>query len=287
MKIHTLLFSMCLSFVPTLVFGACSVANLTRCLDSVCAINIGANPAARCQYCGTNDAGDPVKSGAMKNISTGTSAKYVVSDKELKSAPKDAGERYIWGTKLCLERVTGCTPDDVTDNYDKLIEQSCRAAGISSEMASLARKANVAKTQSACLSEIETCIEDSKRCGTDYRNCESDENFDKQFSDCSVLSTGCESFLSDIRTSVDSGRKTAIANADKILQNIINATKTAREQKLANAQADCKDNKAKNDCISRVCQNNMKHQCEIGYEYEKSLAGTLCEFYDVACGRLK
>lgn len=287
MKKHTILFSVCLLFVPTFVFGACSVANLTRCLDSVCAINIGANPAARCQYCGSASAGTPTKSTAMKSISAGSSAKYTISDKELKKAPTDPGQRYVWGTKLCLEKLTECTPDDVTDNYDSLIEQSCKAAGISAEMASLAKKVNTQKTQNTCSTEINACVIDAKRCNANYKKCESDADFDKYFAECSIASTGCESFLTNIRQELISGRNSAIANADKLLKNIINAYKNAREQKLASAQNSCKNNKAKQDCVERVCKNNMRNKCATGFEYEKTVANELCKFYDTACERLK
>lgn len=287
MKTRVLFFSSLLLFAPTIVYGACSVANLTRCLDSVCAINIGANPAARCQYCGSESAGEPAKSTAMKSISAGASAKFTVSDKELKKAPTDPGERYIWGTKLCLEKVSGCDADDVSDNYDSLVEQSCRAAGISAEMASLAKKVNTAKTKSSCSDEITVCVVDAKRCMANYRNCESDENLNKYFSECGVLSTGCESFLSEIRSSIFASRDTAVANSDKILQNIIAAYQNAREQRLQSAQKACKNNTARNECVERVCKNNMRNKCDIGFEYEKTVAEQLCKFYDTACDRLK
>ena len=287
MKKHIILFSICLLFVPTLGFGACSIANLTRCLDSVCAINIGANPAARCQYCGSASAGEPNKSTAMKNVSAGASAKYTISDKELKKAPTDPGQRYVWGTQLCLEKLTECTPDDVTDNYDSLIEQSCKAAGISAEMTNLAKKANTKKTQNSCSTEISACVIDTKHCNADYKKCESDAEFDKHFSQCSIDSTGCESFLTDIRKTLISARNSAIANADKLLKNIVNAYKNAREQKLANAQNSCKGSKAKQDCVERVCKNNMRNKCATGFDYEKTVANELCKFYDTACERLK
>ena len=82
MKQRLMFFLIGFAFVPNTMFGACSVANLTRCLDSACAINIGANPAARCQYCGDSSAGTPTQSTAMKSISAGASAKYNISDKE-------------------------------------------------------------------------------------------------------------------------------------------------------------------------------------------------------------
>lgn len=287
MKKHIILFSIYLVFVPTFVFGACSVANLTRCLDSVCAINIGANPAARCQYCGSSSAGDPTKSTAMKSVSAGASTKYTISAKELKKAPSDAGERYVWGTKLCLEKVSGCTPDDVEENYDPLIEQSCKAAGISAEMANLAKKANTKKTENACSVEISACIIDTKRCGPDYRKCESNSDFDRYFSECAVASNGCDTFTKDIRTTLISARDTSVANASKLLKNIVKAYQNAREQKLANAQQACKNNRAKQECVENVCKNNMRNKCAIGFEYEKTSANELCKFYDIACERLK
>ena len=287
MKIRDFILFGSLLSTPTFVYGACSVANLTRCLDSVCAINVGANPAARCQYCGSASAGTPTKSTTMKSVSVGASTKYIISDKELKSAPSDPGERYVWGTKECLKKVADCTPDDVEENYDKLIEQSCTAAGITMEFANLAQKANEKKTQNSCSSEITTCVVDTKRCTADYRKCETDADFDRHFSECSVAATGCDEFLTRIRSNLTSARKTAITNAAKTLQIIINSYKTTREQKLANAQASCTSNKAKQDCISRVCKNNMRNKCEIGFEYEKTVAEQLCKFYDIACERLK
>ena len=287
MKVRDFIFFGCLLSMPSFVYGACSVANLTRCLDSVCAINIGANPAARCQYCGSASAGEPAESTAMKSISAGASAKYTISDKELKKAPSDPGERYVWGTKLCLQKVSGCTPDDVSDNYDSLIEQSCKAAGIATDFANLAQQVNEQKTQGSCSSEISSCIVNAKRCTADYRKCESDAEFDKYFSECSVASVGCEEFLKDIRAQLMSSRDTSIANADKLLQTIVASYKTAREQKLAAAKTACENNNSKVACIERVCQNNMRNKCEIGFEYEGTVAEQLCKFYDTACERLK
>ena len=285
MKYRLLFLTINLLFAPTVVFGACSVANLTRCLDSVCAINVGANPAARCQYCGSDSAGIPTKSNTMKNISAGTSSKYNVSSKELKNAPTDPGERYAWGTRLCLEKVSGCNADDVTDNYDKLIEQSCRAAGISIEMANLVKKANTVKTQNTCATEIESCIVDEKHCSANYKNCKSDSDFDKYFSQCSVASTGCESFLANIRKTLISFRANAFSNTEKLLKNIVASYQSDRSQRLSTAQTGCKNSKATKNCIERVCSNNMRNKCSD--RNEQAAAESLCKFYDTACERLK
>ncbi len=287
MKYRDLFFSLLFFSTPSVVFGACSVANLTRCLDSVCAINIGANPAARCQYCGDASAGEPAKSSAMKTISAGASAKYTISDKELKKAPKDPGERYVWATKQCLEKLKDCSSDDVSDNYDSLIEQSCKAAGISADFANLAQKVNKEKSKTSCSTEISSCLVNEKRCNADYSKCESDSDFDKYFSECSVLSTGCESYTKEIRSTLIASRDNAVKNADEILNNIVLAYQKSRETKLKNIQDGCKDSTAKKKCIAMVCNNNMRHKCELGFEYEETLADTLCKFYDTACNRLK
>lgn len=284
-RINVLIFS--LFFAPSFAFGACSVSNLTRCLDSACAININSNPAARCQYCGSASAGTPAKSTAMKSISAGASAKYNISDKELKKAPSDPGERYIWATKLCIEKVAGCTTDDVSDNYDKLIEKSCTAAGISASMSNLIEKSNKQKSQSECSNEISACLVNAKHCLADYTKCKTDADFDKHYSDCSVAATGCDSFSKDIRSKLIAARDTAIKTSGEILEKIVVAYQTARENKLKSTQESCKDDKSKKNCINTVCANNMPHKCDDKHTYEETLAGQLCEFHKIACSRLK
>lgn len=275
-----------LFMVPHFAFGACSVTNLTRCLDSVCAINIGANPAARCQYCGSASSGTPSTAGVMKTVTAGSASKYTISDKELKKAPTDPGQRYIWATEQCLNKLKDCTGEDVSDNYDSLIEQSCKAAGISADMATLAKKVSKEKKQPACSSEISSCLIADKRCLADYRNCESDADFDKYFSECSIAATGCDSYISAIRSSLISARDAAIKNSALALQNIVNAYQTARKQKLAGTKQSCQDKSSKQNCVKTVCANNMRNKCGDGFEYETTLAEQLCAFYDIACGRL-
>lgn len=275
-------------FAPAFAFGAsCSTNNLTRCLDSVCAINIGANAAARCQYCGSASAGEPTAAGVMKNVTAGSAAKYSISEKELKKAPKDPGQRYVWATEQCLKKVQGCTTEDVSDTYDSLIEQSCKAAGIAADMANLAKKAAKEKTKPACSAEINACVINDKRCLNDYRKCETDADFDKYFSECSVATTGCDSFLTDIRTELVSARNSAIKNATALLQSIVQAYQETRATKLATTQKSCKDNSAKQNCIENMCDYHMNNKCADGYEYERELAEQLCKYHDIACNRLK
>ena len=273
--------------MPTIAFGACSTTNLTRCLDSACAINIGANPAARCQYCGSSSAGEPSTAGVMKNVTAGSAAKYNISEKELKKAPKDPGQRYVWATEQCLKKLKDCNSEDVEDTYDPLIEQSCKAAGISAEMSNLAKKVNEEKGEASCTTEITTCVIDEKRCLADYRNCESDADFDKYFSECTVASAGCDTYTKTIRSKLASARQGAIQGAAEALKKIVAAYQEARTQKLNVARQSCKDNHALNQCVASVCADNMRNKCEAGYEFEKNLATQLCKFYEIACTRLK
>lgn len=289
MKTHKIILIMCGFLVIPHANGAtgCSRANLTRCLDSACAINVSSNPAARCQYCGTASAGTPPTASGMRSVSAGTSAKYNLTDKELKSAPADPGDRYAWATAKCVAKVTGCTVDDVTDAYDSLIEQSCKAAGISAQMATLQADARKKKTKSSCNTSIRACMVASDKCGSDWRACEKDADFDKFFSTCGVASTGCDSYLASIRTDMAGARDSAIASAASAVSGLVASYKSARDAKLASATASCKDNASRDACIESVCANNMRNHCEAGFESEHAMAVQLCKFYELACAVLK
>ena len=275
--------ALCFVLLPNLSHAACSRANLTRCLDSVCAINISTNPAARCQYCGTANAGEPPAKNGMKSVSVGASTKYNVSDKELKSAPSDPGQRYVWATNKCIERVADCTPDDVSNTYDKLIEQSCTAAGISAQMASLQGKITKTKTKTACSGEISACIMGDKKCSGDFSACESDADFNKFFSECATVAAGCDEHTSSIRTELLSSRNTAIKNADDVLNAIVKSYADAREKRINNARAMCTDNSGRETCIRQICTSRMPNKCATGFDDEKSMATQLCKYYDTAC----
>ena len=264
---------------------SCSRANLTRCLDSACAINISSNPSARCQYCGTSSAGTPPTS-KMRSVTAGASAKYNISDNELKKAPTDPGERYTWATKECIKKVANCTPDDVSEIYDPLIEQSCTAAGVSAQMKTLQQAATKTKSATSCKSEIRACIIDDTRCMSDFRNCESDADFDKFFSACGVENTGCDEHIAEIRATLISDRDSAIKNADAILAQIVSGYQNARTQRLNSIKTGCADNSARDNCIATVCANNMPNKCAPDFESEKSAALQLCKFYDTACATI-
>lgn len=265
--------------------ATCSQMNLTRCLDSVCAINISSNPAARCQYCGTASAGTPSASaGGMRSLSLGQSAKYTLTEDELEDAPTDPGQRYAWATAQCIKKVDGCTADDVSDTYDELIEQSCRAAGVTAQMTATIADANKqTASASSCLSTIRACLVEEKKCGPNYAACEDDSSFNNFFSACSVDATGCGDYIADIRTSLMEARDTAIKNADTLIESIVTNYQTTREQKISAAKESCKNNSARESCIETICERSMPNKCGVGYESERSTATLLCKFYDLAC----
>lgn len=265
--------------------ATCSRANLIKCLDSVCGLNNGANPAARCQYCGTNAAGNAPSDTGMQQISIGASAKTTISDKELKNAPDDQGSRYIWATSNCIKKNIGCTDDDVSREYDKLIEQSCKSAGITSQIDSLNTAAKKTKTKPACESAVRVCV--LKKCNGDFSGCREDSDYDKFFSACTVETSGCDVFARDINNALGGTRKNSIENQEKSILELAAMYQNMRAKKQATAKSNCTDNAAKNSCIDTVCEKNMKNKCAVGWESEKSIAVSMCVFYDVACANLK
>ena len=274
------------ALVPSLVHAACSRANLTRCLDSACAINISANPAARCQYCGTADAGEPNDAG-LRAVSVGTSARYNISARDLKSAPTDPGERYVWASKKCISIVDGCTADDVSDVYDPLIEQSCTAAGITAQMAVLFENARVTKTESACKSEITACMVGDTKCTTKYSGCADDADFNKYFSECAIASIGCDEYLANIRSGIATSRDRAITNTENAILAIVKSYQDARAKRMAAITKSCENNSGRNACITSICNRSMPNKCDAAYPAETSMATQLCKFYDTACATLK
>lgn len=264
----------------------CSRANLTRCLDSVCAINISSNPAARCQYCGTSNAGTPPKT-AMRGVSVGASAKYNISDKDLKKAPSDPGKRYTWATTQCIKKVAGCTVDDVSEAYDSLIEQSCKAAGVSAQLNKTLKSTGKQKSLSSCKSSIQACLVSGSKCMADYRNCKSDSDFNEFFASCSVEYSGCDEHISSIRSELISDRDNAINNTELALTQLVASYKSGRDNKLFTAKSGCSDNSAKESCVKTVCSRNMPNKCEGEFgPDERTVANALCDFYDTACATI-
>lgn len=261
----------------------CSRTNLTRCLDSACAINIGVNPAARCQYCGTSSAGTAPSQKGLTNITAGQSTKYTLTAKELSVAPADPGRRYIWATTECIKKLPGCTPDDASAAYDRLIEQSCKSAGISIQISNTIKNINTAPTKTKCNETLNICL--TKKCGTGFDSCSADADFDRFIAECAADASGCDEYIAEFRQSATNERAHAYANRENSVQSLVENHKTTRENKLSGARAACNSKTAAESCVNTVCANNMPGKCEDSTE--KSMATQLCKFYDVACTVLK
>lgn len=265
--------------------ASCSRINLTRCLDSACAINISSNPGARCQYCGTADAGTPPNS-KMKSVAAGASSKNTISAKDLKKAPTDPGDRYVWATRLCLEIVPNCSADDVSEAYDPLIERSCTAAGINADMDKLQKKAATnTKTATGCINEITVCVTAADKCDTDFSKCKDDETFNNFFGSCSSRATGCTAFLNKARDELTSSRTSTLNATEGNIEAIVNSHKKARETELASIKSNCSENTEFDKCVTTVCANNTNDNC--GSNSGKTIANSLCAFYKTACTKIK
>lgn len=261
----------------------CSKTNLARCLDSACAINASMNPAARCQYCGTSGAGEPPSQKGLSNVTVGQSTKYAISDKDLKNAPSDPGKRYIWATTECIKKLPDCSPDDASAAYDKLIEQSCKAAGVSMQITNAATKLNTKKTKNSCNTTFTECLD--KKCGTAYDSCEKDADFDRSVAECGAEASGCEEYMADFKKTAAAARTSAMNNRESLVQAIAEGYKKTRDTKLANIKTGCTKGTAADACIENVCATNMRGKCKEAAE--KSMAKQLCKFYENACTVLK
>ncbi len=289
MKRHSIFFiAIICAVTPVLCAHAavskCQKTSMQRCLDSACAINIGMNPSARCQYCGTSAAGNPPSQKGLSTITAGQSTKYVLTDRELRVAPSDPGRRYIWATTECIKRLPDCTADDVSDIYDKLIEQSCKAAGVSMQTASAMQTINKKPTKSSCNDALTVCM--NKKCGTTFENCAEDAIFTRSIAECAAESTGCDDYIAEFRTSLTNDRKTAAARRESVLQNLVKDYQSTRESKVAGAKTNCKNGKTFENCVTATCNNNMPNKCD-NNKTERSMAERLCQFYKTACTVLK
>lgn len=260
----------------------CSQTNLVRCLDSGCAINIGMNPGARCQYCGTDSAGTPPKQKGLSNVTIGQSTKYSLTDKELNVAPSDPGKRYMWVTTECIKKVANCTAEDVSKAYDKLIEQSCKAAGVTMQttraMASLTQK----PTKTNCTNQITTCV--TKKCGEYFDNCADDSVFTNSFAECATDATGCDDYIKQLRETIANDRTKAATNRENALTELVAHYQSSRNDRLNNAISGCQNDNNKKECVDTLCENNMAGQCK--ENTEKQMAELVCGFYDRACNVL-
>jgi hypothetical protein len=286
------------AFLPSAALAAkCGVSDLQKCLDSACAENIEMDPAERCYQCGTAAAERPkaaeYKLGGdtpgMRSLSVGKSSKNTLSDKELKSAPKDPGERYRWATAECLKKLSDCSAEDAADNYDILIERSCKAALGESEYAASIGKAAVKKTQNQCLAELNECLLSDAKCGGDMLACEGDGEFDRNFSACAAEASGCGDFMTALRASAKGSLESMVARKESRLADLVALRQNERREKFESANRLCAAG-GKDGCILEMCANlpnGLNEDGLCGDPNEKIWAANLCRFVDIACDKLK
>lgn len=291
MKYIKLFLTSVLLCAPAIAFGDCSDTNLKRCLDSACAIGLTTNPNARCQYCGFASSFDNAAS-TKTSTNLGSASKYTISNKDLKKAPTDPGERYVWARQKCFEMLDECTANDADRVYYPLILEACQNRNKKAEQKVLMSKSNNTKSDDGCYVAVNECITDDKHCLSDYRNCESDTDFTKYFSDCSIkpnVKQVCTpEYLSKQRSVLigvrDQTFKTAADNIKRVVKQHQDARKNPKRSD--DPRVICKDDTGKQTCINSMC-GNLPNQCAEGFEYEIQMAEQLCKYYDTACSKLK
>lgn len=272
------------------IFGAsaavskCQKTNMQRCLDSACAINIGMNPSARCQYCGTSSAGNPPSQKGLTSITAGQSTKYTLNAKELEVAPSDPGRRYIWATTECIKKLPDCTTDDVSTIYDKLIEQSCKAAGVNMQISAAMKNMAKKPTKAACTETLGLCM--NEKCGTAFEKCEDDAVFTRAIAECAAEATGCDDNIAAFRTEITNDRKSTYNQREGVLNTLVKNYQSKRESQLAGTKSDCQTNASFNSCVINICNTGMPNKCD-NDKTEKSMAERLCQYYKTACTTIK
>jgi hypothetical protein len=282
------------TFASAFAAAKCKQSDLLACLDSVCSEDM--EPTSRCYLCGTSAAKKPKAadyalgdSPVMQSLSVGKSSKNTISDKELKSAPKDPGERYQWATKECAKKIKDCEPEDVSDNYDKLIDQACKVALNDTEYEASLKKAAVKKTAEQCASDLNACLLASNKCDGNMLKCETDEEFNRNFSACMVLATGCDEFTTTLRDRMKKSRDEMVAKKDGNLDDLVSLKKMERERDMKTAKNLC-SGAGKEMCVAEVCgnfPNGLDANGLCADPEEKILAANLCKFVDIACNKLK
>ena len=278
-------------------FARCRVQDLISCLDSVCAINIGISPGARCYLCGNDSATRPeiptsaIQRGnvpGMQELDLGRSGRNTLSERDLRNAPTRPSERFAWAQRECFQRVNNCTSDDVEDNYAELIRMSCDALGVAQDMTAAIARAQETKTAEQCTVEFNACLLADHRCGLNMLACAEDADFNRNFSACMVETSGCDDFTTAMRASMMTSRDEMLARRDGNIQKLVDLRRMERENRLEVANRMCTEG-GREGCIAEVC-GNMSHGLQNGVcanQYERMWAASLCRFVEIACDRVR
>lgn len=268
--------SLAVAVLPAMpAHASCHVPNLIRCIDSACIAGLAGDPTVRCGLCGSSAVTLTRRPSANQRASATTL--------EIRNAPTDPAARYSWAATECLQRIAGCTSDDVTDNYNPLIEQSCRAANVSMSFAAAAT-APVRKSSAECRRDMIECM--NRRCGAGFANCQQDSDLDRNFSTCLIdTSCGSDPEVSDIRNTIRRSRDDFERNRIAAAESAATQRRRARESAAQSAREDCRTGAAKESCVRSMCAN-FANRCEDNRD-ETAMANNLCRFVDIACGKIR
>jgi hypothetical protein len=272
----------------------CRVSDLQACLDSAC--DDGLDTASRCYLCGTSAAKKPEEkkyalgdTPKLQSLAVGRSSRNTLSDNELKSAPKEPGERYQWATRECVKKIDGCAAEDATENYDKLIDQSCKVALGDVEYTASIKNSAVKKTSDQCSAELSSCLLSPAKCDGNMLKCADDAEFNRNFSSCMADASGCGDFITEMRGKMISARDNMVKTRESRLTDLANLRKMERQEKLESANRLC-SGVGKDACVAEMCGNMPNGLDENGLcadQNERQWAANLCKFVDTACNKLK
>ncbi|MCL2629325.1 MAG: hypothetical protein FWD33_01370 [Alphaproteobacteria bacterium] len=280
MKLHLLMFTFAVGAVFASNAFACRTNDLIRCLDSACVTDITTDPGSRCRLCGPTDRArraqlrEDTYHGAgnalgFQALALDASSNVNLSARELRDAPTNSEDRFVWATEKCVAKIRNCDENnswDTIEEYMKLVEQSCAASDAANRFHETATAVAEVKDTEMCVALTGLCMEEDARCGAGWVNCRgvgNDAAFDRFFGLC-LLEHGCEdgeiregNNVIKRRGSINADLKSQIRNLDvRDRERLANAETNAaadRQRRWNRAVNLCKDDRAKRDCIRVYC----------------------------------
>jgi hypothetical protein len=182
-----------------------------------------------------------------------------------------------------MQKIPGCTSDDINRVYNPLIETSCRAAA--DNMARNANAGPVLKTNAECQNEIVKCM--SARCGANWTDCTDNSAFDQRWSTC-LINARCDSATdtASMKTELNAMRTDYFARIDARITSNAATRKSERENRVRTTKTSCENGSAKRNCITNIC-GNLPNKCANNHASENQMATNLCKFIDIACEQIK
>ncbi|MCL2757970.1 MAG: hypothetical protein FWE64_01465 [Alphaproteobacteria bacterium] len=283
MKKAAKFFALCLATCAMFIGAAdarCHVPNLVRCLDSACVAGLTGDPTVRCALCGSGQA--TLRRQPLAQRPSATTL-------DTRNAPTDPRERYVWAATECMRLIADCTADDVRDNYNTLIMQSCNAALVERTGADASRTAMAQTPGDQCSqADLRRCV--TERCGANWAACMVDADLDRHFSACTITTNcGSDQNIANIRTAMRTERDNFETNRTANAETVARRHRADREEWVRAIGTDCMTGggaraPARVACETEKC--NIIGGCQ-GSVDNTRIARLLCEHVDIACGRIR